>query len=293
MGVVTGKGLADLIREQLRRPDHLLRHGGAADRQPRPTPSPSSPAWPPAWRSSASRKYVSVPLGRAVRLVAGRQGHLPARREGLPGRVPVLRRLPHLRLPGAARLGRGALRGRSRPTFQCDGDYVVMLIGLVGHDHRALDAVLPAVRRGREGRRRRRTTATPRIDVIVGCIVTDVVAFFIIVACAATLHEHGITIETAARTPRWRWRRWPASTAPGSSPSACSTPRSSPPSILPLSTAYYVCEGFGWEIGHRQEVRRGAAVLLALHRRSSCSGAACHPDPALPARSGSCCSRRS
>ena len=31
-----------------------------------------------------------------------------------------------------------------------------------------------------------------RLDVIVGCIFTDVVAWFIIVACAATLYVHGV-----------------------------------------------------------------------------------------------------
>ncbi|TAL51550.1 MAG: divalent metal cation transporter, partial [Nanoarchaeota archaeon] len=35
------------------------------------------------------------------------------------------------------------------------------------------------------------------VDVVIGCILTIVVAFFIMVACAATLHMNGITIEQA------------------------------------------------------------------------------------------------
>jgi len=35
------------------------------------------------------------------------------------------------------------------------------------------------------------------IDIVVGCVATIVVAFFIIVACASTLHENGIHIEEA------------------------------------------------------------------------------------------------
>jgi hypothetical protein len=35
-------------------------------------------------------------------------------------------------------------------------------------------------------------------DVVLGCIATIVVAFFIIVACAATLHANGITINEAS-----------------------------------------------------------------------------------------------
>ena len=37
----------------------------------------------------------------------------------------------------------------------------------------------------------RRQYNTSRLDVIVGCVFTDVVAWFIIVACAATLYLHG------------------------------------------------------------------------------------------------------
>src|SRR5258708_14078726 len=37
----------------------------------------------------------------------------------------------------------------------------------------------------------RRQYKTSQLDVILGCIFTDVVAWFIIVACAATLYLHG------------------------------------------------------------------------------------------------------
>ena len=36
-----------------------------------------------------------------------------------------------------------------------------------------------------------------RLDVIVGCIVTDVVAFFIVLACGATIYKAGGHIESA------------------------------------------------------------------------------------------------
>src|SRR5205823_10504029 len=37
----------------------------------------------------------------------------------------------------------------------------------------------------------RRQYKTSRLDVITGCIFTDIVAWFIIVACSATLYVHG------------------------------------------------------------------------------------------------------
>ena len=59
-----------------------------------------------------------------------------------------------------------------------------------GHDHHAVDAVLSA---GVDRRKRHHPAPVrPRPwDVILGCIMTDVVALFIIVACAATLYVHG------------------------------------------------------------------------------------------------------
>jgi len=35
------------------------------------------------------------------------------------------------------------------------------------------------------------------IDIVIGCLVTVIVAFFIIIACASTLHENGIVIKEA------------------------------------------------------------------------------------------------
>ena len=92
------------------------------------------------------------------------------------------------------------------------------------------------------------TYALSRLDVIVGCIVTDVVAFFIIVACAVTLNRHGIHIESAkdaalALEPlagKYASRLFSFGLFNASFFAA---------SILPLSTAYLVCEGFGWESG--------------------------------------------
>jgi Mn2+/Fe2+ NRAMP family transporter len=36
-----------------------------------------------------------------------------------------------------------------------------------------------------------------RVDVVIGAVLTGVIGFFVVVACAATLHEQGISIETA------------------------------------------------------------------------------------------------
>jgi NRAMP (natural resistance-associated macrophage protein)-like metal ion transporter len=87
-----------------------------------------------------------------------------------------------------------------------------------------------------------------RTDVISGSFMVNFVALFIIVACAATLSEAGIRIETAkdaalALEPlagRYCSFLFAFGLLNASLFAA---------SILPLSTAYVVCEGMGWEQG--------------------------------------------
>lgn len=88
-----------------------------------------------------------------------------------------------------------------------------------------------------------------RLDVILGCVFTDVVAWFIIVACAATLYRTGHTdignAADAARAlkplaGRYAYLLFGAGLFNASIFAA---------SILPLSTAYTVCEGLGFESG--------------------------------------------
>ena len=88
-----------------------------------------------------------------------------------------------------------------------------------------------------------------RLDVIVGSIFTDVVAWFIVVACAATLFVHGIrNIGVAADAAE---AMKPLAGQYGFILFAAGLFNASlfAASILPLSTAYTVCEGLGFESG--------------------------------------------
>src|SRR3989338_1096169 len=87
-----------------------------------------------------------------------------------------------------------------------------------------------------------------RLDVIVGCVVACIVAFFIVVACAATLFKAGVRVETvkdaalALKPLAGEYASWLF--AFGLFNAAIFAV-----SILPLSTAYCICEGMGWEEG--------------------------------------------
>jgi len=129
-----------------------------------------------------------------------------------------------------------------------DKNYVYMTIGVIG------TTITPwmqfylqssIVEKGIEVKQYK----TSRLDVIVGSIFTDVVAWFIIVACAATLYSHGMrNIGEAADAAeamkplagQYAFILFAAGLFNASLFAA---------SILPLSTAYTVCEGLGFESG--------------------------------------------
>src|SRR5262249_48599193 len=91
-------------------------------------------------------------------------------------------------------------------------------------------------------------------DVIVGCVLAVIVAFFIIVACAGTLYPSGIRIETAGDAAR-ALKRLAGSYAAGLFAFGLFNASLFAASVLPLSTAFYVCEAFGWESGVSQPFR--------------------------------------
>jgi len=100
-----------------------------------------------------------------------------------------------------------------------------------------------------------RQYSASRLDVVSGCIFTDVVAWFIIVACAATLYAHGMfEIHNGADAAQalkplagnYAYILFAVGLFNASLFAA---------SILPISTAYAVCEGLGLESGVDKKFR--------------------------------------
>ena len=139
------------------------------------------------------------------------------------------------------------LRDTVKPTFELNGQYIAMFVGVIG------TTIAPwmqfylqsaVVDKGVTVRDYKYS----RLDVISGCFITDIVAFFIIATCSAALFAHGIKIETAKDAAE--------ALRPLAGP-YCSALFAFglfnaglfAATILPLATAYYVCEGMGWERG--------------------------------------------
>src|SRR3989441_8539187 len=95
----------------------------------------------------------------------------------------------------------------------------------------------------------RRQYKASQLDVISGCIFTDVVAWFIIVACAATLFAHGVHEINYAKDAAEALRPLAGDFAYILFAVGLFNASLFAASILPLSTAYTVCEGLGFESG--------------------------------------------
>jgi Mn2+/Fe2+ NRAMP family transporter len=91
--------------------------------------------------------------------------------------------------------------------------------------------------------------AASRLDVIVGSIFTDVVAWFIIVACAATLYIHGQGAIRDASDAAQAMKPLAGQYAFLLFAFGLFNASFFAASVLPLSTAYVVCEGLGLESG--------------------------------------------
>lgn len=134
-----------------------------------------------------------------------------------------------------------------RPTFHFSTDYIVTFIGVVGTTITPWMQFYLQSAVVEKGVRKDHYWAS-RIDVIAGGFMTNIVAFFIIVASGATLFKLGIKVDSAEAAAQ---SLAPIAGKYASILFAVGLANASlfSASILPLATAYYICEGMGWEAG--------------------------------------------
>lgn len=140
-----------------------------------------------------------------------------------------------------------ALKATIEPVVITDAAFFALLVGMVGTSVAPwMQFYLQAavVEKGIDAKHYRET----RIEVILGCVVMSVIAFFIIVACAGAIYDKGPrSIQSAAEAAEalrplgeYAYILFAGGLMSASLFAA---------SILPLSTAYTVCEGLGFESG--------------------------------------------
>jgi Mn2+/Fe2+ NRAMP family transporter len=245
MGVVSGKGLSDLIRERFgvrwtfylmvgllvtNLGNILAEFAGVAAAGeifgvPRLLSVPLAAlfVWMIVLRASyrtVEKVFLVACLFYVSYVVAGFMSHPPAREIARAVAVPQIQ-------PSAA--------------------YLVMLVGLVG------TTIAPWMQFYQqaavvEKNVRVEDYALSRLDTILGGIAVTVVAGFIVIVCASSLHAGGVRIDSAADAARGLA---PLAGRYASALFAFGLLNASvfAASILPLSTAYTICEALGWESG--------------------------------------------
>jgi Mn2+/Fe2+ NRAMP family transporter len=245
MGAVTGKGLSDLIRESFgvkvtfyvmiallltNMGNSISEFAGIAA----------------SLEIFGISKYVSVPVCAILVWLLIVKGSYK-----VVEKVFLVACLVYIAYPIAAFMAgpdwNVVMKATVTPTFKTDSAYLMTLIGIVGTTIAPWMQFYQQAAVVEKGITAEQYNFS-RVDVIFGCIMAIVVAFFMMVACASTIHLHGLKIETAADAAlalkplvgQYASTLFAFGLFNASLFGAC---------ILPLSTAYYICEGMGWESG--------------------------------------------
>jgi len=252
LGVATGKGLADLIRESLGVRITAVILGILLFANLANTVSEFAGV-AASMEIFGISKYLSVPVAAVVVwLLIVRANYKVVERVFL---VASLLYLAYVASGIMARPDWGEVgRAMVTPSFQFEPMYITLFITVIG------TTIAPwmqfyqqasIVDKGLE----RADYAYERIDVVVGSIFAVVVAGFIVIACAATLHREGITIESA-QDAALALRPLAGQYAAGLFAFGLLNASVFSAAILPLSTAYVMCEAFGWEAGVDRSLRQ-------------------------------------
>lgn len=147
-----------------------------------------------------------------------------------------------------------AMMGTIKPSMQLNFNSLYMVIGLVG------TTIAPwmqfylqsaIVEKGIK----LKNYGWEKLDVIVGCFIAVIVAFFIVLACAATIFVSGHRQLSSAADAAMALRPLAGNAASALFAFGLVNAAIFSACILPLATAYSVCEGLGFESGINKRMR--------------------------------------
>ncbi|MGE5426354.1 MAG: Nramp family divalent metal transporter [Methylococcaceae bacterium] len=245
MGIVTGKGLADLIRENAGVKVTFFIFIGLliADIGNTTTEFAGVAGSMEVFGVS---KYISVPIiGALIWLLVVKGTYQIAERIFLLFSVSLLMYVVSALMgkPHWGEIGHSIVH----PELEINTQSLAMIIGIIG------TTIAPwmqfymqssVIEKGLDMKQYKYSL----IDIVVGCIATVVVAFFIIVACASTLHVSGHQINDA-KDAALALKPLAGELASQVFAFGLFIASIFSATILPLATAFYVCEAFGFEAG--------------------------------------------
>lgn len=245
MGIVTGKGLSDLIRENAGvKVTFFIFIGLLLSNIGNTTTEFAGVAG--SMEIFGVSKYISVPLAAfIVWLLVVKGTYQIAERIFLIFSASLLTYVISALMakPEWGEIGTAIIR----PGIELNTKSLTVIIALVG------TTIAPwmqfymqssVIEKGLEMKNYKFTV----MDIVIGCIVTVVVAFFIMVACGSTLHPNGIEI-TEAKDAALSLEPLAGRLASHVFAFGLFVASVFSATILPLATAFYVCEAFGFEAG--------------------------------------------
>ena len=245
MGVITGKGLADLIRENygVKTTFYLMLGLLIANIG---TTVANFAGWAASMEIIGVSKYIMVPLGAISIWMLVTKGSYR-----FIERILLFACLIYFGYVISGIMAKPewitVFKSTVTPQIKWDPEYVVMSIAIIGTTITPWMQFYLQSSIAEKGIKKENYKAS-RLDVIIGCSITDIISFFVIVTCGALLFPSGIRINEASEAAvalkpfagDYASLLFALSLANASLLGAI---------IVPLATAYYICEAMGWEAG--------------------------------------------
>lgn len=245
MGVITGKGLSDLIRENygVRTTFFMMlcllvaNFGNTVA---------DFAGWAASMQILGFSKYIMVPIGAITIWMLVTKGSYRF--------IEMILLYACIIFVGyiiSGIMARPAwnvvLKNTLVPKLQWNSEYIMMSIAIIGTTITPWMQFYLQSSIAEKGITKDQYKAS-RLDVIIGCSITDVISFFIIVTCGALLFPSGIRVNEASEAALalkplagdYAFLIFALCLANASLLGAI---------IVPLATAYYICEAMGWEAG--------------------------------------------
>ena len=245
MGAVTGKGLSDLIRENygVRSTFYMMTILFIANFG---TTVANFAGWAASMEILGLSKYIMAPLGAVfIWFLVVRGSYRFVERILI---VACLLYFGYVFSGFMARPDWGQVFSATfMPNMHWDAEYVILSVAIIGTTITPWMQFYLQSSIAEKGIQKEDYKAS-RLDVIIGCSITDIVSFFIIVTCATTLFPLGLRINEASEAALalrplagdYAYLIFAVCLANASPLGAI---------IVPLATSYYICEAMGWERG--------------------------------------------
>jgi len=245
MGVITGKGLSDLIRENYGVKTTFFMMIGLLIANFGNTVADFA-GWAASMEILGFTKYIMVPLGAITIWILVTKGSYRI--------VEIILLYACIIFIGYIISGVMAkpdwntvVKQTFLPKLQWNSEYVMMSIAIIGTTITPWMQFYLQSSIAEKGISKEHYKAS-RLDVVIGCSMTNIISFFIIVTCGTLLFPYGIRINEASEAAL---ALRPLAGDYASLIFAVSLANASllGAIIVPLATAYYICEAMGWERG--------------------------------------------